>query len=390
MPKIKIKAFDNKVEIVESKLNENGYLVIKCIFARTGIQERYGSEISEDFDQTKLYKEYRSPDEVFKSEVIQAFQNVVITNDHPTELLTTQNTKYHAVGFVSSKVEIIDNKYLQCDITIYDDVAIADIQNGKVELSAGYLYSILVVENPQYDYIQTDIKPNHIALVQAGRCGKSCSLALDNQKPNSKKGVKVKVIFKRMKSDGTDEVIAEIEIADEVIAKEVQTVADKLYDKSKSMVELSNAKDEEVESLKEDATKKDDELEDVKKANDKLQAQIDTKKPVAMDDAKLQKLAMDLVAVMMVARDSGIECQGLDALSIQKEVIKKHNPDLALDGKSPEYIGFAFDSVALQLKGADSSYTQAMNIKPSKALDDEAKKINDSKSAFDKKYGGDL
>lgn len=47
------KAFDNRVEIIERKMDKNGYLVLKCNFARTGIQERYGVEISSDFEDRK-------------------------------------------------------------------------------------------------------------------------------------------------------------------------------------------------------------------------------------------------------------------------------------------------------------------------------------------------
>lgn len=388
-----IRAFDNKVEIIEKKVNDNGYLVLKCIFARVGIQERYGIEISDDFEPDKLYKEYRSPYEVFKPEVLESFQRVVITNDHPTELLTNKNTKYHAVGFVSSNVVVIDNGYLQCEITIYDLSTIEDIMNGKIELSAGYLYSITMVENQEYDYIQTDIKPNHIALVQAGRCGSSCSLAFD-QNPNLNKGENMKkVVFKVKQPDGTDRIIIEIEVSEESFAA-VQSVADKIYEMSTDVC-ANKGNDEDVEALKEEVASKDEELitkdeevKTLKEANDKLQAAVDTKKPAALDSVKITKIAMDLAAVMLVAKDSDIDYAGKDALTIKKEVIKKFNPELALDGKSAEYVGYAFDNIAVQLKGADSSYKNAMTMKTSKGLDEEAKKVDEAKNGFDSKYGG--
>ena len=265
--------------------------------------------------------------------------------------------------------------------------------NGKIELSAGYLYAITMVENSEYDYIQTDIKPNHIALVQAGRCGDVCSLAFD-QNPNLKIGEKMKkVVFKVKQPDGTDKVIIEIEVSEESF-EAVQSVADKIYQMS-SDVCANKGNDEDVEALKEEVASKDEEIaskdEEIKtlnEANDKLQAEVDTKKPVAMDSAKIQKVAMDLASVMLVAKDLEIEYTGKDALTIKKEVIKKFNPDLALDGKSAEYVGYAFDNIALQLKGADSSYKNAMTIKPSKALDEEAKKVDEAKTSFDSKYGG--
>ena len=382
-------ALDNSnIEIISKKINENGYLVIKCIFARTGIQERYGVEINADFEASKLYKEYRSPEEVFKPEVLQAFQNVVITNDHPKELLTPHNTKFHAMGFVSSKVEIIDNTYLQSEITIYDHETIEDIESGKKELSAGYLYSIEIVDNANYDYIQTDIKPNHIAIVQAGRCGSSCSMAFD-KKPNLKKGEIMKIIFKRMLPNGETEVITEIEVSEES-AEAVQGVADLFFEKSKKMVEASkasdevvNAKEEELKTLRDEAKAKDETI-------DKLQADLDTKEPkeVATDSKVVIALAHDMAKVIAVANDAAVDTGSKGITCIKKAVIAKYQPDLALDGKSDEYVGYAFDNIATQLKGADSSYLKGLDFKPTKALDEAEKQTEEAHVSFDTKFGG--
>lgn len=382
-----IKAFDNKVEIIDKKINDNGYLVLKCIFARIGIQERFGAEISEDFEASKLYKEYRSPKEIFKKEVLESFQRVVITNDHPNETLTNKNTKYHAIGFVSSIVEVIDNAYLQCEITIYDLSAIDDISSGKVELSAGYLYSIIMVENSEYDYIQTDIKPNHIAIVHAGRCGPVCSIAFDKNSNLNKGENMKKVVFKVKQPDGTDKIIIEIEVSEDSF-EAVQSVANTIYEMSSTVCTANKGADEELESLKEEVSSKDEEVTTLKEANDKLQAELDTKKPVAMDSAKIQKIATDLASVMLVAKDCNVDYAGKDTLTIQKEIIGKFNPDLNLDGKTNEYVGYAFDNISIQLKGADSSYKQAMTIKTSPAFDEEAKKVDEAKDGFDSKYGG--
>ncbi len=384
--KNKLIAFDNSVEIISKKKNENGYLVLKCIFARTGIQERYGAEINPDFEATKLYREYRSPKEVFKPEVLEAFKNVVITNDHPQELLTSQNTKYHAIGFVSSEVAVVDDTYLQCEITIYDDDAIDDIENGKSELSAGYLYSLLMVENMDYDYIQTDIKPNHIAIVQVGRCGSACSLAFDTN-PNKNKGNNMKVIFKRMLPDGTEKVVSEVEVADEELGKNLQSIADSLFEASKGVKATDEdemkAKDEEINSLKSEVATKDEQI-------DKLQAQVDTNKEqnVGTDAKAVMAMAQDLAGVIVVANDCGIDTTCKDTVSLKKEVIGKYKPELALDGKSESYIESAFDIVALQIKDADSSFLRGLDAVPSKALDEKQKEQNEAQNSFNSKFGG--
>lgn len=372
-------ALDNKVEIVSKKLNENGYLVIKCIFARIGIQERYGAEINQSFEPTKLYREYRSPDEVFKPIVLESFRNVVITNDHPQEgTLTPQNTKYHAIGFVSSTVEVVDSSYLACEITIYDEKTIDDIQNGKVELSAGYLYSILMVEHEDYDYIQTDIKPNHIAIVQAGRCGSVCSIALDSS--NSKQGKTMKIIFKVMLPGGSEKIISEIEVSEEN-AEAVQGVADTVFEMSKAKCDANNANDEDMQKLQDELKAKDEII-------DKLQAEVDSKKDVATDSKAVHALALDFSGVMSVASSCGVEIVANDMTATKKAVIAKVNSDLALDGKSDAYIATAYDICASQLKNADASFLKALDFKPEKGLDEKQKKATVAKDGFNSKYGG--
>lgn len=381
--KNKIKGFDNsKIEIIHKKLNENGYLVIDCIFARTGIQERYGVEIDPKLEPLKAYKEYRSPEEVFKPSVIDGFRRVVVTNDHPDELLNSTNTKLHAVGFVSSHVEVEDEKYLKTQITIYDQQTINDIQSGKVELSAGYLYSLLFVDGEEYDYIQKDIKPNHIAIVEAGRCGSSCSLAFDSL--NLTKGKKgMKVIFYKYLPTGEKKVLFEIEISNEEEAKKLQGFADVLYEQSKKMVEASSAKDEDLEEVK-------TQNEQLQKANDSLQAMVDMKKP-AKDCDIVKTMALDLASVIAIATDAGLEIKDFKtAKDLKTKVVTKYNPTIALDGKSEDYINSAYDMTVETLKGADTSFSKALFINPKKADDNSAntKKHSEAKNGFDKRFGG--
>lgn len=377
-------ARDNGVSIISKHINENGYLVLECTFARTGIQERYGAEISAEFEALRLYREYRSPEEVFKPEVLSAFQSVVITNDHPKEMLDASNTKYHAIGFVSSDIEIIEGAYLGCKITIFDQDTIEDIQNGKVELSAGYGYSISMTEGEDYDYIQTDIKPNHISIVQAGRCGSACSIALDST-PN--KGQHMKIVFKRQMPDGSDEVIAEIEVSD-ASAETVQGLADMLYEQSKELVSGAKALDEGMSALKEEIVSKDEEISSLKDDNSKLQAELDTKPEAVATDAQIMPLALDMASVFMISDKIGLDREGKSVCDLKREAILKVNPTINLEGKDQAYIGYAFDTVSEQVKSADASFLKALDFRPDKALDEKSKQSDEAKAGFDQKFGG--
>lgn len=382
--KIFIPSFDSSIiEIINKKLDENGYLVIDCIFARTGIQERLGLEIDTALEPMKIYKEYRSPDEVFKDSVIDGFRRVVITNNHPEELLDSKNTKNYAVGFVSANVEVVDEKYLKTQITIYDEETIKDIQAGKVELSAGYLYSLQFVENQEFDYLQKDIKPNHIAIVQAGRCGSSCSIAFDNNFNLTKGKNGMKVTFYRHLPSGEKEVLFEIDISNEEEAQKLQGFANTLYEQSKKMVEASNAKDEDLEEAKA-------ENETLQKAVDSLQAIVDMKKP-AKDCDILKTMALDLAGVIAVAKDAGLDIKDFKTgMDLKSKVVAKFNPTIGLDGKSEDYVNSAYDMTVEAIRGADTSFSKGLYMNPKRADDNsaESKKHGEAKKGFDSRFGG--
>lgn len=406
--KTKILSLDSKFDILSHKTIENGYLELKCRFARTGIQERIGLEIHKELEPYAVFKEYRSYEEVCKSSVLEAFKKVVITNEHPNVALNEENTKDHMVGYVSSDVTIeeVDHEgtkeyALACTIIIIDSQTIQDIKDGKIELSASYLYDLEVTpNNPHYDYMQKNLIPNHIAIVQAGRCGQACSIAFDNAKPNSKERKEMKVTFYRHLPNGEKEVVFEIDISNEEEAKALQVFADSYYKKSKEHVEVSAAKDEEIQEAKDNVEKKDEQLEAKDSKISQLQAKIDMQKPQA-NDCAVKKLALDMSSTLVAAANVlSVEASTLLAndkdpqeqiTDIKKQVITKYRPNIALDDKSSTYIDAAYDTVLDDLSNADDSYLLSLKaLDHKKPTDEQKKKADDTKTNFNKKYfGGD-
>ncbi len=388
--KISFLAQDNKVEILSKKINENGYLIIECIFARIGIQERYGVEISPAFEPSKLYKEYRSAKEVFASSVLEGFRNVTITNDHPQEQLNSINTKYFAVGFVSSDITIHENKFLKCTITIFDQNTIDDIQAGKIELSAGYLYSIIMAEGKEYDYEQIDIKPNHIAIVEAGRCGSACSIAFDTKL--TKRINMKKIVFKVMLPNGEEKILMEIEVPED-LAVQVQELADAVFANSKELCDALSAKDEDIVESENQIKEKDEEIVSKDSMISTLQAQVDSSKQTPAKDCKIVAgLAKDMASVAFFASDVlGSKVEDIlakDSLTVKKEVIAKVNPNMDLTGKDSNYVDSAYDVIKAQFASADKSYLLAMNM-TAEANDTEADKEQiKAKDNFAKKFLG--
>lgn len=148
----------------------------------TGRLTRVGVFRYED-EQGNSWGEYRSEKEVFSPESLASFQMVILTDDHPAEMISAKNVSDYQVGHVGTDV-VRDGLYIVATILVTDSAVIAAIRAGKVELSCGYF--TVVIDEPgtspegwPYDRVQTEIRGNHLALVDEGRAGPTCRLVLD-------------------------------------------------------------------------------------------------------------------------------------------------------------------------------------------------------------------
>lgn len=150
--------------------DERGYLVTTAKLARTGAMEYLGSEIGRDAN--KVYEVHVDPEDLFNDETIKSFEGQPVTIEHPEEAeVTASNWDDLAVGHISNVRQ--DGEFLIGDVIVNSPKAIKTIQDGKVEVSCGYDADL--VENNGI-IKKTNIKGNHLAIVDEGRCGKNCKL----------------------------------------------------------------------------------------------------------------------------------------------------------------------------------------------------------------------
>jgi hypothetical protein len=118
----------------------------------------------------------RDAQEVFTQEAIDSFEGMPITDDHPVGNVTTGNWHDLAVGYVRNVRRGMAefSGCLVADLLICAKNAIDAVENGKRQVSCGY--------NAIYDQIvpgrarQVNIRGNHVALVDDGRCGPLCAI----------------------------------------------------------------------------------------------------------------------------------------------------------------------------------------------------------------------
>lgn len=155
------------------RVRDDGYLVASARIARTGVQYYDGLEVGRpDLDMVAVY---RPDDEVFRTDTMKSFAHRPVTNDHPSDAVTADNWKEHAVGQTDGDV-VRDGDHIRIALMVADGATIDDVRAGKRELSAGYACRLewtpgTAADGTPYHAIQRDIRANHVAIVDRGRAG---------------------------------------------------------------------------------------------------------------------------------------------------------------------------------------------------------------------------
>jgi len=300
-----------------------GFLTAPVTLARTGVQHYYGFEIGLNDDRaSKKIGVFRPPSEVFDEESIKTFTNLVLTDDHPSSPVDISNVSYLQVGSVSGVEAQNDKNVLTGILTITDKKVIDKTKDGKIEVSVGYSNELKeekgVYNGVNYDFVQTKIRANHLAIVDAGRCGSACKITLDDKESPVEK----------ITIDGI-----EYETDNSQLAQAIRN-------KQKNH-------DAEVEKLKKEKDKADEEKEEMKKEKDKAEAAKDSliADSEKFNDEAISKMVTDKSVLLNDAKkilgDDMPECLHCDK-EIKAAVVDKIN-GLDVSGKSDDYIDAAYD-----------------------------------------------
>lgn len=192
--------------------DENGFLhVDKSPILRAGILEYLGSELLAEgenavdgvqIDKDKIYKVYISEDELRKG--ANSFKMLPITNDHIWLGDDGDDAKDFQEGSIGENVYVEDGM-LYAPLMFTGNEIIKDIKGGKKELSSSYYNRFEKSKNPSYDFIARDIKGNHLALVDKGRCGSDVRVLNSNSIGVQEMAVKAKVVNEAiLKLDGKE------------------------------------------------------------------------------------------------------------------------------------------------------------------------------------------
>jgi len=146
-----------------------GFLLCRNVpIARTGVQLYGPGESPVEVGPDGIAWVSRDAKDVFHPDTIASFHGKPVVNDHPMEDVTPETWALLAKGTVLDprRGEGIEDHLLIADLLITDQEMIDLILAGKVEVSCGY----------DAEYEETEIVGNHVAVVEAGRCGPQCAV----------------------------------------------------------------------------------------------------------------------------------------------------------------------------------------------------------------------
>lgn len=371
--------FTDAAPVEATRKTQDGYLVTTARSVRTGIQLYRGSEVGKaDMDIVRVY---RPEEEVFAADSLQSFSHAPVTMDHPAEAVTGDNWRALAVGEVSTAAKR-DGEWVALPLILKDAAAISAVEAGKRELSAGYTCTLdwtpgIAQDGQVYDAVQRQIRINHLAVVDRARAGSQARIG---------DGADIWGVSPVLPQDGKERPMGDkplktvtvdglsIEVTDQgaqVIAKLQQQLSDAATARTKADADHAAA-----------IAAKDTEL-------GKKDAEIETLKAKAFDEAKLDQLVADRADIVSRAKTIApdLKTDGVKNAEIKRQAVAaKFGDEAKVKDKSDDYVSALFDHLTADEK-PQNPLADAISTSKSADTDAWGKAVFDSAGVTIKKGG---
>ncbi|WP_412063740.1 DUF2213 domain-containing protein [Rhizobium sp. SYY.PMSO] len=334
--------FTDIVTVAGTRRTGDGYLVADARIARTGIQTYAGAEIGRP--EMPTVRIYRPGGEVFSEDTLKSASHRPVTNEHPPEMVTSENWKKYSVGQTGDEITG-EGIFIRVPLMVSDEAAIQDIESGKQELSAGYVCDVdftagMTPAGEAYDAIQRNIRINHIAIVRRGRAGSKvrigdaaapwgCSpLAAPRPLSDHHQNKEGMMPTKTIMIDGM-----EIEVSDQT-GEIITTLRQRLAD--------AEAAHEKAIAIRD--------------------AELDALKAALLDEAEIERRAEARAELIDLARAiaGDIKTSGLSDAAIRKAVVIAKAGEGAVQGRSDAYVDARFDMLAEGLRKKPDLFADAV------------------------------
>lgn len=341
--------FYDRVSAGGIRRTADGYLVADAKVARTGIQTYLGAEVGRP--GMPIVRVFRPEDEVFGRDAMNTYAHRPMTNNHPKEPVTAENWKDFSIGQTGGDV-VRDGEFVRVPLVLMDAVAIKDFEDGKRELSMGYEAEIVFqdgeINGEKYDAIQTNLRMNHLALVDRARGGDQLRIGDDNHPSVKEKSTMSDIKTRTIMVDGLS-----VETTD-AGAQAIEKLQKELSDAEKLYIDATDSHKTALADKDKEIAAKDAEIDDLK---GKQISDADL-------DIKVQSRA-DLVAKAKTLHDA--DYTGKSDADIKKAVVLAKFGDTSVKDKSQDYIDARFDILVEQ--GVKDPVRQALTTHTGQVTD---------------------
>lgn len=355
----------DKGELQGAEKTPQGFLRVPVYATRAGV-------FSYKTGDGKIIREFRPPEEVFKADSLATLAGAPVTLRHPPEMITPENVSLYQKGYALESIKQDGDKVSGTLIISHADAIGAVESEGLREVSCGYLADLIEeagsYEGQSYDFVQRNIKYNHIAIVDKGRAGPDVRIRLDSadavmevETSNPTKTItKEEIPMGKVRLNGK-----EFEVAPEVQAAVEADQANQ--QKVKSDLEAAQSENAALKKENADLTAKmtgsegklaetEAKLESTEAkldaANEELKKRTDAADP---SDAKVREFAkarmsLEKIASHILPQEQIEKLDSMSDVEIKKAIIQADSPMAILDGKSEIYLETRFDSVAEKIR----------------------------------------
>lgn len=297
-------------------LTDEGYLTGSAIATRTGVFEYV-------LPDGTVQKQLRHPDDVLNMDSLETLRLKPVTDDHPRELVNADNASRYSVGMTGENIQVEGgNVGITFNVTNKDTVRKV-VGKQKRELSLGYNLDLVdeagEYEGEAYTHRQTNIRYNHLAIVQRGRAGAVARINMD--------GVAVQLHHDHVEELNMDKPLSTVQLdgIDYPTAPEVKNALEKAQ---------AGVKDAQAN------------LDAMQAKHDEAAASLEAYKQEFNADSIAQ--AVNARVALMAEASKVVNLDGLQCMSereIKEAVIKSKHTDINLDGKSDDYVNARYDFV---------------------------------------------
>ena len=365
--------FTDRATVTGLRKTADGYLVGEVRCARTGCQTYHGSEIG--LVDAGMVTVYRPDEAVFAKDSMATFAGKPVTVGHPSEPVTADNWKTHAVGDIGEEIAR-DGEFVRVPIKLMDAAAIQAVQDGTREISMGYTTPLevrdgMAPDGTKYQAVQTGpIRINHLALVSKARGGSELRIG-DGA---DQWGAAPVITTSKTKEDTMSDALKTVVLGDQAaqVAADSVGIIDKFKaDQAKTLADAIAAKDATIEE-------KDEEI-------GKLKADLAAaKKQIPTSDA-LDSLVAERAALLADAEKlAGIKDAAGTVAEIRKAIVAKRLGDEAVADASDAEITGMFKAIKASGQTKDAFADTMRNIAPvtDAASDAYTQMLADMQSAY--------